>query len=459
MAGGDRFATGGKDALDKRSHRAGQNVLGRFIAKPPPAQTYGGLHIGPGASIEYESNAAVAVDGSSQMARSLSPFMIQVEPPMAFAAGGFMDGKQGLVDVTSYRKATKDSSPFFESRRLISASNFATADYGAVSQEEFVSKSTGGQQLAPPGAVQSHTTSASGRGDGAAMGIPSMTDLNTAIDIGQQLKTILETPPLVLLINPESLSIQRQKVQQYSDRTRQGYVFHAWGQEQEKLSITARCGAFISGGRGVQYASKRDSASWQNLMALFQFYRNNGYIYDTIGGSNAHHFVGALSIHYDQWIYFGNMDTFSWTHDISSELGGVIFSMEFVANTILDTADQVLNVMPMRSPSAPPQGVQRGQSISQTLWDQVPGRSSGVSGLVTPTIQNYVNTQIPVVAPAPTSVQADATVLGVGGFTEPTGTTFTFTEAEAAEASNQINTTFTVANGGRLPPPEPFKVG
>ena len=82
------------------------------------------------------------------------------------------------------------------------------------------------------------------------------------------------------------------KVQQYNDRTRYGYVFQGWGEEQTRLTISAKCGAFSSGGRGVQYASKRDSAAWQNLMTAFQFYKNNGYIYDTLGKSNAHLFVG-----------------------------------------------------------------------------------------------------------------------------------------------------------------------
>jgi len=155
-------------------------------------------------------------------------------------------------------------------------------------------------------------------------------------------------------VNPASFSVTYTKVQQFTDRTRFGFQFHAWGEEQPKISITAKCGAFVSGVRGVQYASKRDSYAWQNLMNAFHLYRNNGYIYDTIGKSNAHHFIGALSIHYDQWVYYGHMESFNWTYDDQNQLGGVEFQIEFVVSAMVDTAQQTFVVMPMKSPTPNP---------------------------------------------------------------------------------------------------------
>jgi len=172
----------------------------------------------------------------------------------------------------------------------------------------------------------------------------------TAADIAWQLSTVLNAPPLVLLINPTSMEITYTKVQQFQDRTRYGFLFQAWGEEQPKITFSARCGAFVTGGKGVQYASKRDSRAWQNLMNAFHFYKNNGYIYDTIGKSNAHLFVGALSIHYDQMVYYGNMESFGWGYDENNQLGGVEFSIEFTVTAMLDTAQQKFVVTPMKSP-------------------------------------------------------------------------------------------------------------
>jgi hypothetical protein len=101
---------------------------------------------------------------------------------------------------------------------------------------------------------------------------------------------------------------------------------------------------------GVQFASRRDSAAWQNFQTAFQFYKHNGYIYDTVGQSNAMHMVGALSIHYDGWVYYGNMESFSYTLEEGNQLGGVTFDMEFTVNAMVDTSKQSLVVSPMRSP-------------------------------------------------------------------------------------------------------------
>jgi hypothetical protein len=176
----------------------------------------------------------------------------------------------------------------------------------------------------------------------------------TAADMARQLTAALKTPPLVLLINPSSLKVNYTKLQQFTDRTRYGYVFHTWGEEQPKISITARCGAFYSGGRGVSYASKRDSVAWQNLMNLFHLYQNNGYSYDTIGKSNAHHAVGCLSICFDNWRYFGHMESFNWAYDETHQNGGIDFTMEFTASAIHDLAMSPTVVLPMRSPTANP---------------------------------------------------------------------------------------------------------
>ena len=81
-----------------------------------------------------------------------------------------------------------------------------------------------------------------------------------------------------------------------------------------------------------------------------RFYKNNGYIYDTRGKSNAHQHVGALSVRYDGFIYYGNMESFNFELNEDNELGGVEFSIEFTANGIVDTTPETTMVYPMRAP-------------------------------------------------------------------------------------------------------------
>jgi hypothetical protein len=414
---------------------------------------------------QYEQTGVRPIDGSNAELRALSPFVIQVEPPLIFGSEpGFLDGSSNdptKPNIGIYRSATKGNNGFMESRQNLANSSFATANLTQVSVDEIL---TGGgvQHIAKAGAGSGQTLTHKDESGSNAIGKPSIADLQTAVDIAQQLQGVLETPPLVLLINPESMDIQRQRIQQYSDRTRFGYVFHAWGQEQIKLSITAKCGAFVSGGRGVQYASKRDSASWQNLMAAFQFYRNNGYIHDTVGKSYANHFVGALSIQYDQWTYYGNMESFNWTHDSSNELGGVSFTMEFTANRVADGASQPFTVLPLRSPNpnsmAPNPDSMRGNNFDPN----VPGANQA------PGIQNFTTNDLLSTAITSTGAPSPAVDPGVGnlGF-RPTGDDFvlTFEDGAVEETDDFVITedelaadAATLEAVGAQIPPEPFRI-
>jgi hypothetical protein len=167
---------------------------------------------------------------------------------------------------------------------------------------------------------------------------PGIADRLVAVDIASQLDTIQKAPPLTLLVNPASLSIAHARIHQFSQRTRNGFIYQAWGEEQPTISISGTIGAYIAGvlpdltgletttpadpmgpatttPTGVQFASKRNSASYQNLMALLGFYKHAGYVYDTVHKTNANHMVGALAIEYDQWTYIGHMNSFNWGHE------------------------------------------------------------------------------------------------------------------------------------------------
>ena len=337
------------------------------VKKPPPPDAYRGLRTGPDLSIELESQQASPISMEQSLLRNLSPFMIQVEPPMAFGVdAGFTDKQQSSVNPRLYGEAGNNTVTAYQAARSrLSESGLVGISYLAGSPQEYVTQNavSATTQQAPDG---SKTDS---QGDGAQrFGKPAIADVYTAVDIAMQLSAILNTPPLVLLINPQNISLTYTKIQQYQDRSRHGYIFHSWGEDQPKMSVTARCGAFAAGGKGVQFASKQDSKAWQNLQSAFRFYKNNGYIYDTVGKSNAHLFVGALSIHYDGWVYYGNMESFSFAYEEQKQNGGIEFSMEFTVSAMSDTTQPSFAVMPMKSPTP---------SLSDPRYFKQPGQGGG----------------------------------------------------------------------------------
>lgn len=326
------------------------------IARPPEPQRYQALRTGPDITLEFEPNVTPAIDGSMDLLRTLSPFMIQVEPPAVFnsdpaifnrgkpnPAGIYEAGKRGALNPwAGARSRLQTAVPGIDAAGLGKSVESYVFSSAPKPKPEGTATADGNQTV---------TTDTNGPD---RIGTPAIADVFVAVDIAMQLKAIVSTPPLILLINPASLQMAYTKMQQFTDRTRFGYVFQAWGEEQPRLSISARCGAFYSGGRGVQFASRRDSASWQNLMTAFHFYKNNGYVHDTVGKSNAHHFVGVLSIHYDQWVYYGNMESFTYTLEEQNQLGGITFEMEFVVSAMVDTAKASTVVLPMQSPLPSP---------------------------------------------------------------------------------------------------------
>jgi hypothetical protein len=345
---GARFSSKGKPPEDSGYQ---PDVTSAQIDTPPAPAQYRGLKSGPDIAFEYESNETPAIDASNRLLRSLSPFMIQVEPPLITA--GSPDVYGGKKDVAGIYDGGHSHAPsaFRAGRNAILQDipgGPRVSDGGSV--ERFVSQ---GMRTAGAGGNSAKSEDPKGV-TSDRQGAPAIADLYTAVDITMQLRALVSTPPLILLINPQSLSKSFTKIQQFSDRTRFGFVFQAWGEEQPKLSISAKCGAFVAGGKGVQFASRRDSASWQNLQTAFQFYRHNGYIYDTVGKSNAHHMVGALSIHYDGWVYYGNMESFTYGIEEANQQGGIVFDMEFTVNAMVDTSKQSLVVTPMRSPVPSP---------------------------------------------------------------------------------------------------------
>ena len=221
---------------------------------------------------------------------------------------------------------------------------------------------------------------------------PALSNDLTALSILLQVKKILNTPPLILLINPSSMNTQYAKVSQFQERSRKGYIYQAWGEEQVKISFTFKIGAYVVGKSsptqravsGVQRASRRDSASFQQLMTMLTIFQSGGYIQDTVSHSKANLMIGNIAIEYDQKTYVGHFDTFSFSESEEQQHGGLEFEMEFTAIRIFDHAESVVDVQAMNSPSNPfntrTQGrgtvTNRGQNLAQFFTAPTVGGSN-----------------------------------------------------------------------------------
>lgn len=195
--------------------------------------------------------------------------------------------------------------------------------------------------------------------------VPALTNDVTALSILRQVSRILDIPPICLYINPSTMTISHTKIAQLQERSRYGYIYQAWGEELVKVSFSCTIGAFVAGKQsstqtnvasGVQFASRRDSASFQQLMAVFALYQSSGYIQDTTANgtgrmSRANLLVGNTAIEYDQMVYVGHMDSFSYANEEDQQNGGMKFDIDFTAVKVYDVAQPTSSVSPETTPS------------------------------------------------------------------------------------------------------------
>lgn len=167
------------------------------------------------------------------------------------------------------------------------------------------------------------------------------------------------TPPLQLLINPESFSVSNQKI--ISDgnwgRNGSGTGIEHWGDAQDTISASGRvAGFFAQQSQGVNGSSgnspgltrmaRNFSMSYENLLSLYLIYRNNGalWIPDNVDARDAQTVkpnmiatVGSVYIYYDSTLYIGSFDSFQLTEDDTAPFT-LSYSFEFTvrATYLLD---------------------------------------------------------------------------------------------------------------------------
>lgn len=338
----------------------------------PDARRYGQLSTGPAQTATYTPNQSIPIDGSKQELRDEetgSPFTISLVPPdtLTRALTGVFSTPRSPFDplLEQANTAALEAGdnplgtrvPTNVNIGLIDASLQANTNFRALQRQNQNFRRQ--QSVATPVGQVAQIPTIAGNGvdfndqdaGRTAANQVAISDLDQALSVLSQLKRMQETPPLTMLINPETLTKTFSKKNIYQDRNRDGYIFQSAFDEQVRMSVSARTGAFITGsqalndfkqatvsGSGLQYANKLDSASWQNLMNLFTLYKNNAIFYNP-DQSEAHLWVGNVVIEYDQIAYFGQFDNFSYSYD-ETKPHSVEFNFDFTVSFTFDSAQR-----------------------------------------------------------------------------------------------------------------------
>lgn len=336
---------------------------------------YLGLAVGPSFSAPAERAESFPVDGSNPRLRAQSPFTFRVVPPPTLLAALVGQGSaqpSGAFDAALQEQRTAveagiaagtatqaqldalagTRAPPTPSFAVIDAALATTTNYRQVQAQRQAVKSLFSGQMAP----QTQLIGGNGKrftdAKPAAAADQAMSDLAQGRSMLAQVQQMLNTPPLTLLVNPQNLAIAYTKKQVYQERNRNGYIFQSWGEELPRLSVSGKTGAFYAGAQsvnsngttsspsGVQWITRRDSAAWQNLASLLLIYRNNGIIYDLLGQTEAHQWIGAIEIAYDQFIYQGQFESFSYGFAEDHQTGGLEFSFEFSVSAMFDVSQR-----------------------------------------------------------------------------------------------------------------------
>tara|TARA_A100001388_G_scaffold277262_2_gene267684 strand:+ start:1246 stop:2280 length:1035 start_codon:yes stop_codon:yes gene_type:complete len=193
-----------------------------------------------------------------------------------------------------------------------------------------------------------------------------VTDRDQIRSIMEQHRRMLELPPIVFAINPNSIQFNYTDRQGYADVTRYGFIFHRWGEEQTEITINCTIGAFIAGRdklevpdfdgniqgiSGLQYVSRRDSLAFRNLTSILALYRNSATLVDLLGRSRAYHAVGTQCIHYDGQTWEGRLKSMEFSLNDDQQHGGLEFSLSF---TVFKHTQEGFEYKPQLFPMKPP---------------------------------------------------------------------------------------------------------
>lgn len=140
-------------------------------------------------------------------------------------------------------------------------------------------------------------------------------------------------PPLILLINPQSLDFKyTPKITtfrtRWTDQNYTPYILHTHHDELDTLSIAGTSAMFYSD-KGITVSERTSSIAWENIQQLIAVYRNNGMNFDKKPGKRgAIESVGRVSIYFENIFYYGSFDNFT-LNEVDEKPFNMTFNFDF----------------------------------------------------------------------------------------------------------------------------------
>ena len=249
------------------------------------------------------------VDTTNPLLRGFAPFVLYVEPPNIIQPLSKNDGDTGTTKTQPFSSPLRNRSYLKTNPNSLSGATLSSI-------------------AGPPTSVRTEAD--------RDQTLPSyLNDRLVALDILDQYKQLKDLPAITFLVNPQSMNISYNKIQAYQDQTRMGYIFQAWGEDIPTLELSCKVGSYISShidprkARGLHHTSRRDSASYRQLMNILAMFKNGATIRDRLGRTEMIHQVGYHVIEYDGVRYTGHIKSFNWGITQEQANCGLEFSMGF----------------------------------------------------------------------------------------------------------------------------------
>ena len=170
----------------------------------------------------------------------------------------------------------------------------------------------------------------------------NLTDIGRSLQAAQQaeiyqtakaIENMRNTPPLKMLVNPNSFKISSEKLVAEGGWSRNGPIVEHWGDQLDKIEASGKLAAFLAvdannpdvdadySSPGLTRVARNYTKSFQNFLSLYLLYKNNGYLFtsglDQPGPSNTFFsrlsLIGSIYIYYDSALYIGSFDSFNIT--------------------------------------------------------------------------------------------------------------------------------------------------
>lgn len=146
----------------------------------------------------------------------------------------------------------------------------------------------------------------------------------TIIALQAALDQMAKTPPLRLLVNPKSFKVSSEKIIADGSWGRNGPIIEHWGEGQDRIEASGTVAAFYSmdsynaNGPGLSRTARQFSTSYQNILAMWLIYKNNGGIWlqDPVSPNSRIQnltVIGSVYLYYDEILYVGSFDNISLT--------------------------------------------------------------------------------------------------------------------------------------------------